>query len=165
LRRKISNEANVPAYIVFSDATLTQMSAEKPTTENEMLAIQGIGLQKYISYGQDFIDLIKLFIKESGPKKSTFEETYDLIQQGLLVNDIAEIRKISVTTVFSHLAKLMQEGYPIQFSAYVNDSDFEKVKAILPTIEDTAALKPIFEALDGTVEYGVIRLSLTFINM
>ena len=165
LRRKISNEANVPAYIVFSDATLTQMSAEKPTTENEMLAIQGIGLQKYISYGQDFIDLIKLFIKESGPKKSTFEETYDLIQQGLLVNDIAEIRNISVTTVYSHLAKLMQEGYPIQFSSYVNDSDFEKVKAILPTIEDTTALKPIFEALNGTVEYGVIRLSLTFINM
>ena len=164
LRRKISNEANVPAYIVFSDATLTQMSAEKPTTENEMLAIQGIGLQKYISYGQDFIDLIKLFIKEAGPKKSTFEETYDLIQQGLLVNDIAEIRNISVTTVYSHLAKLMQEGYPIQFSSYVDDSDFEKVKAILPTIEDTTALKPIFEALNGTVEYGVIRLSLAFIN-
>ena len=59
----------------------------------------------------------------------------------------------------------MQEGYPIQFSSYVDDSDFEKVKAILPTIEDTTALKPIFEALNGTVEYGVIRLSLTFINM
>ena len=55
--------------------------------------------------------------------------------------------------------------YVIQFSAYVDDSDFEKVKAILPTIEDTTAMKPIFEALDGTVEYGVIRLSLTFINM
>ncbi len=165
LRRKISVEENVPAYIVFSDATLSQMSAEKPTTENEMLAIQGIGLQKYISYGQDFIDLIKLFIKDTGPKKTTFEETFDLIQQGLLVDDIAEIRKIAPTTVYSHLAKLMQDGFPIQFSAYVDDSDFRKVKAILPTLEDTSALKPIFEALGGEVDYGVIRLSLTFIGM
>ncbi len=165
LRRKISVEENVPAYIVFSDATLSQMSAEKPITENEMLAIQGIGQQKFMSYGQDFIDLIKLFIKDNGPKKTTFEETYELIQQGLLVDDIAEIRKIAPATVYSHLAKLMQDGYPIQFSAYVDEGDFQKVKAILPTIEDTTALKPIFEALGGEVEYGAIRLSLAFIGM
>jgi ATP-dependent DNA helicase RecQ len=165
LRRKISVEDNVPAYVVFSDATLMQMSAEKPTSENEMLAIQGVGLQKFTSYGQDFIDLIKLFIKESGPKKSTFEETFDLIQQGLMVDDIAEIRKLAPTTVYSHLAKLIQDGYPIQFSAYVDEGDFQKVKSILPTIEDKSALKPIFEALGGEVEYGAIRLSLAFIGM
>ena len=82
-----------------------------------------------------------------------------------MVDDIAEIRKIAPTTVYSHLAKLMQDGFPIQFSAYVDDSDFRKVKAILPTLEDTSALKPIFEALGGEVDYGVIRLSLTFIGM
>lgn len=165
LRRKIAVEDNVPAYVVFSDATLSQMSAEKPTTENEMLAIQGVGLQKYVSYGQDFIDLIKLFIKESVPKKTTYEETFNLINQGLLVEDIAEIRNIAPTTVYSHLAKLMQDGYPIQFSAYVNDSDFQKVKAILPTFEEINALKPIFEALNGEVDYGVIRLTLAYLEI
>ena len=43
--------------------------------------------------------------------------------------------------------------------------DVTAFQAILPTLEDTKALKPIFEALNGTVEYGVIRLSLTFLNM
>lgn len=165
LRRKISVEENVPAYIVFSDATLLQMSAEKPVTENEMLSIQGIGLQKFSTYGQDFIDLIKLFLKENGPKKTTFEETYELIKQGLMVEDISEIRKIAPTTVYSHLAKLIQDGYPIHFSSYVTDQDFQKVKSILPTIEDKTALKPIFEALNGEVDYGVIRLSLAYLEM
>jgi len=164
LRRKISVEENVPAYIIFSDATLTQMSSEKPITENAMLSIQGIGLQKFSSYGQDFIDLIKLFNKESGTKKSTYEETFDLIKQGLLLDDIAEIRKIAPTTIYSHLAKLILDGYPIQFSAYVEADQFEKIKEILPQFTDTITLKPIFDALNGEIEYGIIRMSLAYLE-
>ena len=165
LRRKIAVEDNVPAYVVFSDATLTQMAAEKPTTENAMLAIQGIGLQKFNTYGKDFIDLIKLFIKDSGPKTSTYDETYELVKKGIWVDDIAKMRNMAVATIYSHLAKLMQEGKPIDFKTYVSDDEFEKIKAVLPQFEDTNTLKPIFEALNGEIDYGIIRMTLTFLEM
>lgn len=165
LRRKIAVEDNVPAYIVFSDATLLQMAADKPTTQNEMLAIQGIGLQKFNTYGQEFIDLIKLFIKESGPKLSTLDETYELIKQGLMVEDIAQIRGIAPTTIYSHLSQLILEGRDISYHAYVSDEDFNKVIKVLPDFKDTTVLKPIFEALNGEVDYGVIRMTIAYVEV
>jgi ATP-dependent DNA helicase RecQ len=165
LRRKIAIQDNVPAYVVFSDATLTQMSSEKPITENAMLAIQGIGLQKFNTYGKDFIDLIKLFIKDSGPKISTYDETYELVKKGIWVDDIAKMRNMAVATIYSHLAKLMQEGKPIDFKTYVSDEEFEKIKAVLPQFDDTSTLKPIYEALNGEIEYGIIRMTLTYLEM
>ena len=165
LRRKIAIEDNVPAYVVFSDATLTQMSAEKPITENAMLAIQGIGLQKFNTYGKDFIDLFKLFIKDSGPKISTYDETYELVKKGIWVDDIAKMRNMAVATIYSHLAKLMQEGKPIDFKTYVSDEEFVKIKAVLPQFDDKSTLKPIYEALNGEIEYGIIRMTLTYLEM
>lgn len=165
LRRKIAIEDNVPAYIVFSDATLLQMAAEKPSTQNAMLAIQGIGLQKFNTYGQEFIDLIKLFIKESGPKLSTLDETYELIKQGLMVEDIAQIRGIAPTTIYSHLSQLILEGRDISYHAYVHDEDFNKVIKVLPDFKDTTVLKPIFEALNGEVDYGIIRMTIAYVEV
>ena len=75
------------------------------------------------------------------------------------------MRNMAVATIYSHLAKLMQEGKPIDFKTYVSDDEFEKIKAVLPQFEDTNTLKPIFEALNGEIDYGIIRMTLTFLEM
>ncbi|MBI1837918.1 MAG: DNA helicase RecQ [Flavobacteriia bacterium] len=164
LRRKIAVEENVPAYIVFSDATLQEMANEKPLTNNDFLAIQGVGMQKLNSYGEEFITLIKQFIANSTPKKTTYDETLELIQQGLSIDEIALIRKLSSTTIFSHIAKLYADGYPIKVQHYFDDEQVEKIKKVLPNFESTLQLKPIYEALNEEIEYGIIRLILTFLE-
>ena len=50
-------------------------------------------------------------------------------------------------------------------SYYVSDEEFEKIKAVLPQFEDTNTLKPIYEALNGEIEYGIIRMTLTYLEM
>jgi ATP-dependent DNA helicase RecQ len=57
LRAKIANEANVPAYIVFSDKTLKELSLYLPQDKAHMLAIHGIGDVKYDRYGEEFLAL------------------------------------------------------------------------------------------------------------
>ncbi len=64
LRAKLAKEANVPAYIIFSDATLLEMSQKLPTTPQEFLAINGVGQMKLGRYGDEFIEVIKK-IKDS----------------------------------------------------------------------------------------------------
>jgi ATP-dependent DNA helicase RecQ len=59
LRRRLAEERNVPAYVVFSDATLLEMAAAKPTTEAEMLAVSGVGPTKLDRYGAQFISVIR----------------------------------------------------------------------------------------------------------
>ncbi len=57
LRAKIAKEANLPAYIVFSDKTLLELSQCLPKNRAQMLAINGIADVKYERYGEEFLRL------------------------------------------------------------------------------------------------------------
>jgi ATP-dependent DNA helicase RecQ len=59
LRRTLANQANVPAYVVFSDATLTDMCRLRPTTLHEFLEVKGVGTAKAKRYGEAFIACIQ----------------------------------------------------------------------------------------------------------
>ena len=62
IRFKIARSINMPPYIIFSDATLKEMSAKKPITEEAMLNISGVGKVKLANYGAEFIAAIRQYI-------------------------------------------------------------------------------------------------------
>ena len=55
LRKRIADEKSVPAYVVFSDATLLAMAERRPRTEAEMRGISGVGPKKLEQYGDLFL--------------------------------------------------------------------------------------------------------------
>ncbi len=57
LRMRIASERDVPAYIVFSDKTLHELSRRLPQNREEMLSVNGIGEVKYERYGEAFLEL------------------------------------------------------------------------------------------------------------
>jgi len=59
LRGVIAKENSVPAYIVFGDKTLKEMARDVPQNDEEMLAINGVGVKKLEQYGEQFIALLK----------------------------------------------------------------------------------------------------------
>ena len=61
LRMEIARKENVPPYIVFSDKTLVSMCTMVPLTKEDMLAVSGVGENKYAKYGQQFINAISEF--------------------------------------------------------------------------------------------------------
>jgi ATP-dependent DNA helicase RecQ len=58
LRKAIADQRNVPAYVVFSDATLLEIAAKKPRTAPELLEISGVGPKKLATYGAEFLALL-----------------------------------------------------------------------------------------------------------
>jgi ATP-dependent DNA helicase RecQ len=58
LRKTFAEERAMPAYIVFSDATLVQMATRRPRTASDLLAIPGVGPKKLELYGAAFLDLL-----------------------------------------------------------------------------------------------------------
>jgi ATP-dependent DNA helicase RecQ len=58
LRKRLAAEQGVPAYVVFSDATLAEMSARRPGTLAELLAVNGVGQTKLERYGDAFLEVI-----------------------------------------------------------------------------------------------------------
>jgi ATP-dependent DNA helicase RecQ len=59
LRKQIADREGVPAFVVFSDASLRQMVAQKPKTESGLLAVSGVGRVKLERYGSDFLKAIR----------------------------------------------------------------------------------------------------------
>ena len=55
LRGRIAGEAGIPAYLVFSNATLADMARKRPTTDDEMLEVSGVGAAKAARYGAAFL--------------------------------------------------------------------------------------------------------------
>jgi len=58
LRKRLADEQNVPAYVVFSDATLVEMAARCPATYAELLEVTGVGQAKLERYGDAFLAVI-----------------------------------------------------------------------------------------------------------
>lgn len=59
LRKIIADAENIPPYIVFNDATLSELARIKPINDREMLNISGIGNTKLARYGKPFLDVIQ----------------------------------------------------------------------------------------------------------
>jgi ATP-dependent DNA helicase RecQ len=59
LRKKLATEENVPAYIIFTNASLLDMCRRKPTSLIQFSAVNGVGEVKLEKYGEAFIDVIK----------------------------------------------------------------------------------------------------------
>ncbi len=55
LRREISRDLAVPAYMVFEDSTLREMVRIKPTTARELLEVRGVGEKKLERFGAQFL--------------------------------------------------------------------------------------------------------------
>ena len=58
LRRRLAEEANVPAYVVFSDRTLIELADARPATRDAMRGVHGVGAAKLEKYGDAFLAVI-----------------------------------------------------------------------------------------------------------
>ncbi|MBQ8834859.1 MAG: DNA helicase RecQ [Oscillospiraceae bacterium] len=65
LRAELAQESHIPAYMVFSNATLTDMARKKPATMSEFKRVSGVGEIKAAWYGQQFLERIKAFREEN----------------------------------------------------------------------------------------------------
>lgn len=61
LRMQLAREAGVPAYIIFSNATLQDMAAKEPCTMEQFLGVNGVGQFKAEQYGEAFLAQIRKY--------------------------------------------------------------------------------------------------------
>ncbi len=57
-RLRVSGEAKVPAYVVFTDATLTVIAERRPASAAELARISGVGARKIERYGADVLAIL-----------------------------------------------------------------------------------------------------------
>lgn len=167
LRHKIAIEEDIPAYLIFTDATLKEMERVRPMCEDDFKTISGVGQRKLEVYGAEFMAEIIAFMgdKIKKPKKAdTYKVTLEMYRQGLNIDEIAQQRDLSPTTIFSHLAKLYTEGEAINVHQFVSSEEVDSVRKAKETLNSPETLKPYFEFFEEKMEYFKIRLALSVIE-
>ncbi len=167
LRRELAQQRGVPPYVIFSDATLEEMAAKRPTIDADLMEISGVGERKLQLYGNFFIDKIIEYIKSKtaeGEKiqGSTYILTYELYKQGLSVEEIAAKRELNPVTIYSHIAYLYEKGEPIDLFKYFTEEEYERISEAIEAMKPPFKMKDIFEYLNEEIAYNKIHLAFSY---
>jgi len=164
LRRKLAKEEEVPPYVVFSDASLEEMSAVKPIEPKAFRKISGVGDMKQKKYSEIFLGEIRKFLALHGKTRErvadTHEETYLLYKQGLPVASIARERGLKDNTVYAHLVRLIENGHDIDLLKFMDKGTKKKVWEVIDEKGYNRGLKVFFNALGESIDYEKIKLVL-----
>jgi ATP-dependent DNA helicase RecQ len=169
VRKEVALAEGIPPYLVFTDATLTDMADKKPLTESDMKNISGVGERKYKQYGRKFLKVIYDFALEKmkqGEKITggTYLLSFDMLRQGKSVEEIAKERNLASGTVVAHLTYLYENGYKIDLLQFINQTEITKVKQANATLGQTEKVKDIFDFLKEEIPMDKIRFALSYLK-
>ncbi len=166
-RRELAQQRGVPPYVIFSDATLEEMAAKRPTIDADLMEISGVGERKLQLYGNFFMDKIIEYIKTKtaeGEKiqGSTYILTYELYKQGLSVEEIAAKRELNPVTIYAHISYLFEKGEPIDLFKYFTEEEYERISEAIEAMKPPFTMKDIYEYLKEEIAYHKIRLAFSY---
>ena len=170
----------MPPYVIFSDATLLELSTYLPNSKEELNQISGFGAFKIEKYGEIFLPTIIEFsknhnisskISEKKPKKQreprktvsisgTFATTFEMYKSGNTVEEIAKIRNLSINTIQNHLAKFVETG-KIEADELMDVSKIEPIIEIAKK-QSIPSLKAIKDELGEGFSYFEIHIALAY---
>ncbi len=161
-RKTLAEELDVPPFVIFHDAALMEMVERQPQNHQQFSGITGVGEKKLEAYADDFITVIKQHANNEISTLSsseTVDETLQLIRSGMNVNAIATHRNLKSTTIYSHLAESIEQG-DIELNQVVDltDKEIKTIQnAFLNFSDEDKKLKPVYDALEGVFDYGLLR--------
>ena len=159
-RKEIAEENNVPPFVIFHDATLSEMMERQPTSDEQFLQLSGVGENKLEKYAAAFLKVISEHVNnEKQDVPDTVSESLLLFRSGLNVDTIASQRNIKTTTVYSHLASCIEQGeLKLNEVIDLNEQEINIIHETLLSVDDgTRKLKPVYDALDGMFDYHTLR--------
>ena len=139
-----------------------QMLEHRPENRQQFAQLSGVGERKLEQYADDFLGVINEFVDDIAvveKKSNTVEETLLLFNSGMDVDAIAKHRSLTASTIYTHLAKLIeQKQLDLVTATGLEDKQIKTIEnAILADNEDSIKLSKIYESLSGEYDYGVIR--------
>ncbi|UII31567.1 DNA helicase RecQ [Fulvivirga ulvae] len=179
LRKRFAVSENVPPYIIFSDATLQELATYLPQNMEDLKEISGFGAVKLEKYGEAFLEKVIEYCasrklktqmdqkqrkrkRKSNLNTPTKLESLRLLREKNTLEEIAEKRGLSVSTIESHLNDCVLEGL-IDILELMPQALIDEITPAI--MENTVpGIKPVKEKLRDDITYGQIRAVYNFLQ-
>ncbi|WP_080241145.1 DNA helicase RecQ [Spirosoma rigui] len=174
LRKQLADEQNVPPYVIFTDTTLEDMARQRPTTPDALRNVSGVGERKLQLFGRKFLDVILGYT--GGPaspgsvskpaeknKVPTQQQTLDLYNRGMSIDEIAAERQLTTGSIASHLVQLAKAGQDVDLeeilASFVSPTERRAIERAIEMVGvPEGRLKGVFDQLGGQYDYGKITI-------
>src|SRR5437763_13418402 len=178
LGRKLADERNVPAYVIFSDVSLSEMARNYPTIATEFRRIPGVGEQKLKDFAETFLSEIKNYL--AGNPRRTFPadlgllrpprgsrlneshtETMRRFQKGESIDQISRTRGIVASTIYAHLLAAIERGKIAERDRFFTLEEEKQIAAAFRQISD-GKLVDVSVLLGNKYDIGLLRIFRAF---
>ncbi|MCB1663508.1 MAG: HRDC domain-containing protein, partial [Pseudomonadales bacterium] len=162
-RKQLADEQGVPPFVIFHDATLMEMANLLPQTLEQLNRISGVGKSKLEKYGQAFLQILREHHSYStaADDNDTVAETAKLLNTGKSIAEVARQRELNVSTIYSHLATLIETGViALDQAVELPIEEIEQIEDLILAAEEENGifrLKPVYDELNGAYDYGILR--------
>ena len=161
LRREIGKKKNLPPYVIFQEPSLEEMATTYPTTQDELAAVNGVGMGKVIKFGGPFLELINEYVDANDIVtasdvviKSTVNKSKSkifIIQQidkKVDLEEIADIKNLSMEELMEEIEHICYSGTKLNLDYYIDQMLSEDQQDDLYDYFLSAESDSIDEALD-----------------
>lgn len=187
LRRKFATHRQVPAYIVFGDASVRDMARRRPSTVGGFLEVSGVGQAKARQYGEEFVATISEYcrnhsldqdvdpsitpVPKPSRKRKRTRSTLNLSKQlafgrfdkGESIVTVSDAIERKPETTLKYLLDYITQKKLVNPEPWVDAATFEQISQAAKKV-GTARVMSILKELDGQVDYDQIKISLACIE-
>jgi ATP-dependent DNA helicase RecQ len=184
LRRTLAEQRGQAPYLIFNDNTLRELARVRPSSQERMRAVSGVGDAKLHLFGARFFEVIDEHCQARGlardqrpGTRSLFEprpaaptrpnavrdQALELFRQGVGLDEVVKQTGRARSTVVEYLAQYIAQEKPRSVAAWVPDEVYHRVMAAARQV-GTDYLKPIYVALGEKVSYDHIRIVLAHLS-
>ena len=161
LRKKLSKKLEIPPFVIFQDPSLEAMATTYPVTMEELQNIPGVGAGKAKRYGEEFLKVIKVHVKENDiirpedlrvrtvAKKSQLKVSIiQAIDRKIALDDIALSKGLDINELLEEVEAIVYSGTKINIDYFLEEvMDSERVDEIFDYFS-TAETDKVSAALD-----------------
>ncbi len=180
IRSGIASEKNVPAYVVFGDATLRELARVRPATLEQLAKIKGVGERKLADFGELFLEPILAYCQNhhletdvktapapaaeaTAPRavlpNGNSMAAFDHFRRGESLEEVAEKLGRAVSTVAGYLQDFLRHEKITDPTPWVDEPTRDSILENLHLLEE-GRMKPMYEFFAGKISYDSIRIVL-----
>lgn len=176
-RSEVATNKTLAAFIIFSDATLRDLARRRPTTNEILREVHGIGEKKARDYGASVMAVIKEYCESKSIQTDVPAEknvrlarpdridqvnknaraAFPLFEKGTCIEDICQQLQRAESTVYQYLSDYIHVNKITDPTPWVDPKHITLVETVA-SYAGTERLKPIRDALHNRIDYKSIRI-------
>jgi tRNA uridine 5-carbamoylmethylation protein Kti12 len=187
-RNDVAAENHVLDYMVLPIKTMLEITEHMPRTPKQLANINGIGKAKLAKYGEEILDIVKLYCKKNGiekpesaedenepvshkiktnptskkPKQDTRQTSFDLFKSGKTIEEIALERGYTAGTIETHLLHFVNTGEIDIYSLFPSETIDPVIRFFIENGQIPTAEAKV--ALGDAVTYSAIRAARSYVE-